>query len=507
MGYLELIVGALTVALTTWIWSFLVSFAWRPYLKAKRLREQGVGGPKGSFWSGCADEINHMKAACGDMVFDINSHDYLNKIFPHYIKWSSQYGGTFIYSIGEKTRLFISDPELIKEVLSNKFGFYMKLDPGAGITALLGKGLVLTDGEQWTRHKRVVNPAFTMERIKTMTRTMADCAKSMLDQWQDKKEVEVGMYLQELTADVISHTAFGSSYSAGKEVFLAQKELIMIVLASFLKLEFPIKKYLPTENNKHRWKLEKKLRGTLMSIIENRLASKEKGYGNDLLGLMMEACNTGNQGETNLSIDEIIDECKTFYFAGHETTSHLLTWTMFLLSTHQDWQERLREEVLSECGKQIPDPDKITKFKLMTMVIFEVLRLYSPVSVIARTARKDIKLGNLMIPKGMDIIIPIAIIHHSKELWGPDANEFNPLRFENGVSKAAKHPNAMMAFSIGPRACVGQNFALTEAKTVLCMILQRFSFTISPDYKHMPADRITLQPQKGLPIVLTPLEA
>ncbi|KAH0448362.1 hypothetical protein IEQ34_022162 [Dendrobium chrysotoxum] len=507
MGYLELVFGTLTVAFLSLVWSFLVSIALTPYFKAKRMREQGVRGPKGSFWSGCVEEISHMKAASREMVMDINSHDYLNKVVPHYVKWISQYGGTFLYSVGRKPRLCISDPDLVKQVLSNKFGFYMKLDSGTEVAALLGNGLVLTEGEQWARHRRVVSPAFTMDRIKTMTRTMADCAKSMLDKLHNKKEVEIGTMLKELTADIISHTAFGSSYSAGKEVFFAQNELQMIVLASFLKLELPIKKYLPTEINKRRWMLEKKLRETLMGIIEKRLASKEVGYGNDLLGLMMEACMSEKQEEINMSMDEIIDECKTFFFAGHETTSHLLTWTMFLLSTHQEWQQKLREEVLSECGKEIPDSNKISKLKWMTMVVFETLRLYSPVSLIGRTACKDTKLGNLMIPKGMDIIIPIAIIHHSKEVWGPDANEFNPLRFENGVSKAAKHPNAMMAFSIGPRACVGQSFALMEAKTVLCMILQRFSFTISTDYKHMPADMITLQPQKGLPIILRPLKA
>jgi len=139
------------------------------------------------------------------------------------------------------------------------------------------------------------------------------------------------------------------------------------------------------------------------------------------------------------------------------------------------------------------------------MVILETLRLYCPVIMTARQNTNDMNLGGLMIPKGTAVMMPTAIIHRKKELWGDDANEFNPLRFENGIAKAAKHPNALLAFSIGPRACVGQNFAMMEAKIVIAMVLQRFSLSISPDYRHKPADMLTLQPQHGLPIIFKPL--
>ncbi|PKA60256.1 Cytochrome P450 734A1 [Apostasia shenzhenica] len=524
MGSFCLMCGALMVAaLLSSIWSWVVQHAWRQYIIQKKLREQGVRGPDRSFWSGCVREITQMKMAGRQMVMEIHSHDFLERVVPHYVKWASQYGRTFVYWVGQRPRLCISDPELVKQVLSNKFGFYPKVPAGPAFMSLLGKGLVLTEGAEWARHKRVVGPAFTTDKLKSMTTTMADCAKSMLDNWQGKTEVEASKHFQELTADVISHTAFGSSYATGKEVFLAQKQLQMIVMASILRVDFPFKKYfhflslltlalsavsgryLPTETNLRRWKLEKKMRNTLMSIIEKRLVSKETtGYGNDLLGLMMDACMSGKQGETIMTMDEIVDECKTFFFAGHETTSHLLTWSMFLLSIYPEWQEKLREEVIGECGMETPEPDKLGKLKLVTMVLFESLRLYCPVVILLRTAYKEMKLGSLTVPKGVDLTIPIAVIHHSKEFWGADVNEFNPLRFENGISKAATHPNAMLAFSIGPRACVGQNFALLEAKIVLCMILQRFSFSLSPDYKHMPIDLIALQPQRGLPVILKP---
>ncbi|XP_077251032.1 cytochrome P450 709B2-like [Tasmannia lanceolata] len=355
-----------------------------------------------------------------------------------------------------------------------------------------------------------------------MTKRMASCTLSMIDRWQDLviqdkgqcKEIEMNIEFQELTVDIICHAAFGSSFNEGREVFEVQKELQKLASDSSTDIIIPGSQYLPTRWNLHIWKLNRRImRNTLAHIIESRLNSKDENYGNpnygnDLLGLIMGMSTTGSNrknGDPKLNMKEIMDECKTFFFAGHDTTANLLTWTMFLLSLYQEWQERLREVVLRECGMEISDADKLNKLKLVNMVIMEALRLYGPAIYMTRKASSDMMLGNLMIPNGTVITIPLQVIHTNKKYWGEDANEFKPLRFTDGVSRAAKHPNPLMPFSLGPRTCIGQNFALLEAKMVLAMILQRFSFTLSPQYKHAPAEKLTLQPEFGLPIHLRPL--
>ena len=142
----------------------------------------------------------------------------------------------------------------------------------------------------------------------------------------------------------------------------------------------------------------------------------------------------------------------------------------------------------------------------MTMVLLETLRLYCPIIVMLRKSISDMKLGNLNLPKDNEIVIPIPILHRDKEVWGDSANEFDPTRFENGITKAAKIPHAHLGFSIGPRSCIGQNFAMLEAKSMMARILQNFSFTLSPKYVHAPADLLSLQPKFGLPIILSPLD-
>lgn len=139
------------------------------------------------------------------------------------------------------------------------------------------------------------------------------------------------------------------------------------------------------------------------------------------------------------------------------------------------------------------------------MVLLEALRLYSPAVELVRQGLENMKCGSIMIPKNTTVTIPVLMIHRDKKLWGEDADEFNPLRFMNGITNAAKHPNAFLAFGLGPRTCVGQTLALLEAKTVMAMMLRKYAFSLSAEYKHTPVDNISLQPQHGLPVILKPL--
>ncbi|XP_031498626.1 cytochrome P450 709B2-like [Nymphaea colorata] len=480
---------------------------WKPLAIQSCFKKQGIGGPQRHLLHGSMQEMMSLEQEAINKPIEGFSHDIASRVLPAYHKWSKRYGELFLYWVGTEPRFCVTDADMIREMLKTKFGLFTKDDPIPALKALLGKGLVLATDEKWVEHRRVINPAFHVDRLKGMTKAMASCTISMLSTWTDEeKELEVHEQLKQLTADIIAQTAFGSSYREGKEVFTAQEELILMAIASFGDISVPGLQYLPTKRNRQLWKLEKRARDNLKFIINSRIRSAVKagGFGDDLLGMMMES-SRGEDGRMSMSLNEIMDECMTFFFAGHETTANLLTWAMFLLSIYPDWQTKLRQEVMDLCGRGTPDADMLGKLKLTNMFLMETLRLYPPVLLMLRKTAKELKLGNVLIPKDVTITLPILMVHRKPEYWGEDADEFNPLRFSQGLSRAGKHPNAMMPFSFGPRVCVGQSFAMMEGKLVLAMILQRYSFSLSPGYKHAPFRLLTLRPQFGLPILLQPV--
>ncbi|PRQ39031.1 putative 11-oxo-beta-amyrin 30-oxidase [Rosa chinensis] len=220
-------------------------------------------------------------------------------------------------------------------------------------------------------------------------------------------------------------------------------------------------------------KLEKGIRDSIMGIIKKReekaMSGEAESFGSDFLGLLLKAHHDTNDIQ-RISVDDLVDEYKSFYFVGQETSNTLLSWTVLLLALHTDWQEKARKEVLQLFGKQTPNPDGLAKLKTMSMIFNERLRLYSPAVTVTRRVEKDVRLGKL---------IPLS--------WGEDAQLFKPERFSEGDSTATNNNvTSFLPFRMGPRICVGLNFATIEAKIALSMILQRYSFTISPGFVHSP---------------------
>jgi cytochrome P450 len=136
------------------------------------------------------------------------------------------------------------------------------------------------------------------------------------------------------------------------------------------------------------------------------------------------------------------------------------------------------------------------------MVIHESLRLYPPVPVVTREALEDMKFGDIQVPKGVNVWILLVTLHQDPDIWGPDANEFNPERFTDGVGGACKLPHVYMPFGVGQRTCLGQNFAMAELKIILALIVSNFSFSLSPKYRHSPAMRMVIEPENGVNLLI-----
>ncbi|KAH9302632.1 hypothetical protein KI387_014215 [Taxus chinensis] len=479
---------------------------WKPLQMKKHFETQGVRGTPYKLVYGDAADIVRMAREESCNPLPLLGHNIVPRVLPAFHQWGKTYGQDYVYWFGTKPRLYVSHPELVKEILSNKFGHYEKIH----FKQLQNQGLAGLEGENWARHRRILNPAFHMDVLKGMIPLIAECGTNMLGEWKTllssgANEIDVLKEFSILTSDIISRAAFGSSYAEGNHIFHLQAQQILLTFETFHSVHIPGSRFLPTRKNRQRWWLEKEIRRCVRQVIEGRERTvsieKSGNYGTDLLGLMMASDKKqGGKLQKNMSmtIDEIISECQIFYVAGQETTTILLTWTMILMGMHQDWQEQARREVLEVCGKNdLPNAETVNSLKIVGMIVNEALRLYPPIVALRRQTYKPMKLGRLSIPAGTQLQIPVLEMHHDSNLWGHDVHEFNPERFNQGISRAAKHPMAFMPFSLGPRTCIAQNFALLEAKVVLAMILQRFSFIISPHYIHSPVHSFTLKPQHG----------
>ncbi|XP_077226851.1 cytochrome P450 CYP72A616-like isoform X2 [Tasmannia lanceolata] len=415
---------------------------------------------------------------------------------------------------GTNPRVNIMDPELIREILSNKFGHFAKLKTNP-ITELLAKGLANYEGEKWAKHRRIINPAFHQEKLKRMLPAFSTCCSELISRWeqlvvsQGSCELDVWPELQILTGDVISRTAFGSNYKEGRRIFQLQTEQAKLLIEAAQSLYLPGFRFLPTKKNLRRKEIDREVRTLLTGIIKKREKAIKLGDADngDLLGILMESnlnhCQeNGNSKSSGMTKEDVIQECKLFYFAGQETTSVLLAWTMVVLSMHPNWQQQAREEVLQVFRNNKPDFDGLNHLKIVTMILYEVLRLYPPGTLLLRRTYKRMTLGGINFPPDVQFSLQTLFIHHDPEIWGNDVDEFKPDRFSGGVSNATKNQVAFFPFSWGPRICIGQSFALIEAKLALAMILQHFSFELSAAYAHAPYTVLTLQPHHGVQVML-----
>ncbi|CAN4080165.1 unnamed protein product [Withania somnifera] len=445
---------------------------WVPLKVQRQLKKQGIEGPGYSPILNNTAKIRRVMIAEAESKSTPFTHDHdlvVSRVMPHYYNWSMVYGKNFLYWFGPKPRLAIAEPNLIKDILLNTSGSFEKVKHNPLSNLLFGDGLVGLDGHKWVIHRRITNQAFNMETVKGWISEMVDSTTKLLEKWEDvgsardQFEMDVHREFHNLSADIISRSAFGSSFEEGKRIFELQDQQVSLVLEALRSVYIPGFRFLPTKKNRLRSRLEKETRDAIRKLIIN--CSRTANNSKSLLSLLMSPFK--NQGDKKETLD--IEESKA------------------------------REEVVRACRNGIPTAENIADFKIVTMILNETLRLYPPAVMLMRQASKKVKLGNLDIPGNTQFYLAMTAVHHDKEIWGDDAHEFNPSRF----AESRKHLASFFPFGLGPRICVGQNLALIEAKVVLAMIIQQYSFCISPSYIHAPTQAMTLQPQYGAQILFS----
>uniref|UniRef100_A0ACD5Z8S2 Uncharacterized protein n=1 Tax=Avena sativa TaxID=4498 RepID=A0ACD5Z8S2_AVESA len=504
---------------------------WRPRRLEAHFAAQGVRGPPYRFLLGSVKEmVGLMVEAASKPMSPPTSHNALPRVLAFYHYWRKIYGPTFLIWFGPTPRLTVAEPELIREIFLTRADAFDRYQAHPVVRQLEGDGLVSLHGDKWALHRRALVDAFYPDNLNRLVPHVGKSVAALAEKWRamavaggnGEVEVDVAEWFQEVTEEAITRVTFGSSYSDGRSVFAMQNQLMAFASEAFSKVLVPGYRFMPTKKNWLSWKLDRDIRRSLTRLIGRRSDSAaaveadgeekaDSGSFRDLLGLMI---NAGERTTARapvakaIPVHDMLEECKTFFFAGKQTTTNLLTWATVLLAMHPEWQECARREVLDVCGTDEPSKEHLPKLKTLGMIINETLRLYPPAVATIRRAKVDVQLSDgFMIPRDMELLIPIMAIHHDSRFWGQDATQFNPARFANGAAKAAKHPLAYIPFGLGSRMCIGQNLARLEAKLTMAILLQRFEIRTSPNYVHAPTVLMLLYPQYGAPLIFRPLSS
>ncbi|XP_050215001.1 cytochrome P450 714A1-like [Mercurialis annua] len=481
-----------------------------PSFQVKRqLHVQGIKGPSPSLFYGNMSEMRQIQFEVKNQQppthHQIVALDYTSMVFPYFEHWRRQYGSVYTYSTGLEQHVYVTEPELVKELNQcNTLNLGKPRSVTKRFAPMFGNGIVGSNGHLWALQRKMIAPEFFMIKVKSMVGLMVESTKLLIEEWKQVIETQGGLEaeitidndLKGLSANVIARACFGSSYCKGKQIFSKLRTLHTALTehASLFGFSNFRKNYKEISN------LQMEIESLIWETVQER--QRQNLSEKDLMQLILEEAVNNNNGEKLSAKQFVVDNCKSLYFAGHDTTAISASWCLMLLALHPEWQSRIRAEV-SQCSDHgCLDPNSLSNLKTVTMVTQESLRLFPPAGFVVREALEQVKIGNITIPKGVCTWTLISTLHRDPTIWGEDANKFNPERFADGVSKACKYPQAYIPFGFGTRLCVGRHFATVELKIVISLIVSNFKLSLSPDYVHSPVFRMLVEPQHGMQLLV-----
>lgn len=397
--------------------------------------------------------------------------------------------------VAGRVSIYISDPTLIHEALVKNADVLGKGDQvRRALGPALGSGLLTADGAHWKWQRQSVASAFRPSSLTALQPAMLDAARQTRDRLlgQQGETVDVGHEMMKTTFDIIVETMMSGGH--GIDVERVERSITDYLRPSGWTFALGVvgaPDWTPYPGRQRAMRAVEFLRSSLMSVLEER--RRNPSDRQDLVSMLISASDpeTGRM----MTDVEIIDNLMTFITAGHETTALGLAWTFDLLARNPECEARLLAEIEEVTQGGEVRPEHIGKLNYTRQVFSEAMRLYPPAPIITRTALKDFKLGDYLVPEGTVMFVPIYAVHHHAAIWN-EPEKFDPDRFLTDVTKA-RHRYAYMPFGAGPRVCIGNAFAVMEAVAVLAVILQKMRLRtdgITPE----PLMKVTLRPKTSL---------
>jgi cytochrome P450 len=368
------------------------------------------------------------------------------------------------------------------------------------LALVTGDGLLAADTQSWKRQRKLIQPAFHHEAIMRVGPDTVLVTDRMLKNWQklpNNSVIDIDDDMMHAALEIVGRSLFGTDLAGDveKTAQATLDALDIIVARARTPITFP--KWIPTPNNRKLAKALKQLDGAVQRILDERkkitaIAGVDRDV--DMLDLLLAA----HDDEGGLNSKELRDQIVTFIVAGHETVASSLTWTWWLLGSHQDVQTKLQKEVDEVLQGRNPEVKDVANLPYTRAVVDEALRIFPPGWVVSRRSLGDDVLGGYEIPEKAVVIISPWATHRHPEAWNK-AESFDPTRFMPDAPTPLK--GTYLPFGIGPRMCIGKDFAILESVLMIARIAQEWNLTPAGS-EPVPRALVMVRPAGGLPMFI-----
>ncbi|MEZ5724301.1 MAG: cytochrome P450 [Paracoccaceae bacterium] len=394
-----------------------------------------------------------------------------------------------------------NDPELVSLVLRARPDDFPKSNRlREGLAPLLGRSVFVTNGEEWRRQRRIIDPAFEGGRLREIFPQIWEASRAAALRLPEG-EIDLEPETSHAAADVIFRTLFSipiEDQTAAQvfSAFRAHQDAQPIVNIGAL---LPLPGWFPRFHSRRTRETAAHIRGLIAQLVADRAEAIAAGTAPDDLATKIMTTPDPQTGEI-FTPPEMVDQVAIFFLAGHETSASSLAWALWLLAANPDWQDRVADEARAEIDPEHPDFSVVSHLKLSRAVFREALRLYPPVPMMVRESACPEHFRDRDVPKGAQIVISPWHLHRHERLWD-DPDSFDPARWETENGKSCAR-SAYIPFSAGSRVCPGAGFAMVEGPLMLSLILRDHRLeAVAPP---VPVARLTVRGQDGVRVRISP---
>lgn len=447
-----------------------------------------------------------MPSSAGPKAHPITGHlaQFRDDRLGFFTHCARTYGDVVPLRLVHRRMILLSRPDLIEQVLVTQAKNFVKHFGLRMYMPILGNGLVTSEGEFWRRQRKLSAPAFQAGRLAGYARDMVASSERMLDDWESAgmsagpRVRDVHDDLMGLTLEIACKTLFGADACPNPaEVGRAMHVGLEAIAARFGRV-VPIPDWFPVPSNVRLRRAIATIDAVVDSVIARRREPGQADSNGDLLSTLLHA---RDEAGAAMADAQLRDEVRTLFLAGHETTALALTYSLYLLAEHPACQAALQAELTAVLGDRPPGYEDLPGLDYARKVVTEAMRLYPPADVLGREALTDCSVGGVSVKRGTSLFMSTWVMHRDPRYFA-DPERFMPERwteeFERSLPRFAYFP-----FGGGPRYCIGQTFATTEAVLTLAAICRRFSFAPDPSFRLELWPSITLRPREGLRLVVS----